>query len=1106
MDKVIRGIFSMGAMTMGLFAFGFAIAYATFVESDYGTPASKITVFNAVWFEILLVYLAFGLIANIFKYKMYTKQKVALFSFHLSFIIIIIGSGITRHFSFEGQMPIGEGEATNIIYSSEPHILFRVDDRVNGLEHKEEKYLSEYFDNGFEVDFTLPNKEPLKVKYVNYLENRIETVESNDTISTAALEFVIQGETKYLVEGESMLIGTEIISFNDKDADPGIKITEVGGQLKVSSIKPFAQVDMMKLRKEDRANNFLDSSAVKSIVADSAILFESGRLYNFASESVMFKEYRSKTARVRKKSKVKDEGINYLVVDISQGKRTERVELPYKNGQEMTLIPFKYNDLYIQAGYGPMPIELPFYVRCNDFQLDKYPGSNMASSFASEVTVIDSTKGIYRDQRIFMNNVMDYDGYRFFQSNYYPNELGTVLSVNYDWWGTNVTYLGYLLMAIGMVLSLITYGGRFRELSRMVTKSREKRALLKVLVLGIFLSFGLSAESYAQNNQIEEIHYEGDGHDHSNGELHDHGHEGHNHAPGEGHDHEEVGLETKTAAVKSKKRFSLPDDFKFEYISQLHSDSLASLLIQDYSGRIIPFHTMADKLLRKVHRGNTYEGKNAVQVVMGMHLAAPYWVDKKIIYISSKIRETLGTEKYVSLNEISEDDGSFKWSDEYEVAHNKPDSKKSEYDKEIVKLGERYNIVSEILQFRHLRIIPIRNDVNNTWLWPFLGQDAADDKMAMDLAAEYLHKAWLSTDSKKEEANALNLLTQLKKYQRKFAQNEMPSKGKVNAEILYNKSDVFKKAQYSYLLIGLFLIVVFFFRVLSTPNPKKEKVFKYISIPFTLVLAFTFLAHGFGLGYRWYISEHAPWSNGYEAIVFIAWCAVLVGLIFARRHGAITAATAVLAALILFVSELNLLDPEISNLQPVLKSYWLMIHVAIITSSYAFLGLGAMLSFFNLTLYLFRGKNNGKRLTMNINEMTAVSEMIITIGLFMLTIGTFLGGVWANESWGRYWGWDPKETWALVSILTYAVILHLRYIPGLKDKFVFNLVTFWGYASIIFTFFGVNFKLTGLHSYAQGEGTSETPDWVILTVIYFLIFSIISAIFYIRYKRKKKTT
>jgi cytochrome c-type biogenesis protein CcsB len=208
----------------------------------------------------------------------------------------------------------------------------------------------------------------------------------------------------------------------------------------------------------------------------------------------------------------------------------------------------------------------------------------------------------------------------------------------------------------------------------------------------------------------------------------------------------------------------------------------------------------------------------------------------------------------------------------------------------------------------------------------------------------------------------------------------------------------------------------------------------------------------------------------------------------------VVAGAAILSSLMIMVSEMNLLDPEITPLVPVLKSYWLMIHVAIITASYAFLGLGCIFGLLNLTLYIFRNKKNGEVVTLNISELTYISEMSITIGLFMLTIGTFLGGVWANESWGRYWGWDPKETWALVSVLVYAVILHLRLIPGLKGKFLFNVVSFWGYSAILFTFFGVNFMLVGLHSYAQGDGIGKFPGWLTILIIVMVIYTVIAGI------------
>jgi cytochrome c-type biogenesis protein CcsB len=254
-----------------------------------------------------------------------------------------------------------------------------------------------------------------------------------------------------------------------------------------------------------------------------------------------------------------------------------------------------------------------------------------------------------------------------------------------------------------------------------------------------------------------------------------------------------------------------------------------------------------------------------------------------------------------------------------------------------------------------------------------------------------------------------------------------------------------------------------------------------------------FLYHGYGLYMRWAISGHAPWSNGYEAVVFIAWASMLFGLLFSRKNAVVLAGTAILASLMIFVTEMNLMDPEITPLQPVLKSYWLMIHVAIITGSYGPLGISCILGIMNLLLYIVRNKKNGKIVTLNINELTYVSEMTMTIGVFMLTIGTFLGGIWANESWGRYWGWDPKETWALVAVLTYAVILHLRYIPTLKSKFIFNAVSMWGYSAVLFTFFGVNFYLVGLHSYAQGEGLGRIPNSLIMTVLAFVLFTILAA-------------
>jgi ABC-type transport system involved in cytochrome c biogenesis permease subunit len=168
-----------------------------------------------------------------------------------------------------------------------------------------------------------------------------------------------------------------------------------------------------------------------------------------------------------------------------------------------------------------------------------------------------------------------------------------------------------------------------------------------------------------------------------------------------------------------------------------------------------------------------------------------------------------------------------------------------------------------------------------------------------------------------------------------------------------------------------------------------------------------------------------------------------------------------------------------------------MIHVATIISGDGFLGLGSILSLLVLVLFIIRGKNGHSNIDKSIKELTSIAEMSLIIGLFLLTIGNFLGGVWANESWGRYWGWDAKETWAAVTILIYATVLHLRFIPRFNNPFIFNIASLWAYSSVIMTYFGVNYYLSGLHSYAAGEPV-PIPSWVYYGIAGVMILTLLS--------------
>lgn len=1084
----------MRMMALAMVVFFVAIGMATMIESTYDIQTAKIMIYNAVWFEILLGYLCLNLIANVFRYRMYDRTKIALLTFHLSFIVIIIGAGITRHFSFEGLMLIREGQSTNLIYASEPHLFFRIDDKGKMVASGSEKmYMSEQTNNDFTLKAKVPDRSnDIKIEYVNFKRRQIDSLIMNDSIKTGVLDIVLGGmASNYVGPDGFVMIGNIPLNYEKEDAMPGINISKINGKLMVETKVPMRYLPMSEMTKYRQAGIAPPDSLYQEVPTDSIVPFLSTTLYQVNDQQFVFRNELPNSKMMKMSSGRRDVGVDILTVKIIDGKQTKIIDLEGGMGQIPAQHRFVFNGLTYQMAYGSTLFQLPFNILCRDFQLNKYPGSEVASSFASEVTIQDPANNYTRDQRIFMNNVMDYNGFRFFQSAYDlddpatpENEEGTRLSVNKDWWGTNVTYLGYLLLAIGMLLSVFAPSGRFKELLGKIKKSSARRDASITILIVAFMAFATPA--YTQDGH--------EGHDHSGHEHHDH----------DGHDHNHDADGAVSGHNELDENHQRPSKPIYRMISEQHAEELSSLLVQDFRGRIIPLHTLCEELLLKISSKNTYKGKNAVQVIMSMHMYPEYWVEQKIINVPKAVREELDLGEYASYMELMDPKtGEIKFIDQYNAAHQKLESKRSEFEKKIIKLVERHQVIQSFFSWQYMKLIPLVGDPSHKWYIPLDMELMKIDSISSMTALKYITSL---DEAAKINAfgTATDLLVQLKKFQRETAPTIVPSETHVKIEIRYNKMHVFKNAMYAYLTIGFLLLILFYVRIFVSPTVRREKIFKRISLPLVILLTIIFLYHAAGLGMRWYISGHAPWSDGYEAVIFIAWVTMLAGFIFSKQNPVVLAGTAILAFFMIFVTELNLLDPEITPLQPVLKSYWLMIHVAIITGSYGFLGLGAILGFQNLVLYITRSKHNASRITSNINEITYISELTITIGLFMLTIGTFLGGIWANESWGRYWGWDPKETWALVSVLAYAILLHLRFIPALKDKFTFNLLSFWGYTAILFTFFGVNFYLVGLHSYANGDGLGEVPMWIFWTFYGFYIFSEIAAVQYQLYKKDDK--
>jgi cytochrome c-type biogenesis protein CcsB len=1058
MKRVLNKIFSMSLMSLALLLFFIAIAVATFVENDFGTPVAQKMIYQAFWFELIIGYLSFTLMYNIYRYKLVQRKKLGSLVFHIAFLVIVLGALFTRVVGFEGAMLIREGASSDILISSDTYIQIKVHDKKQQYVYDMPIIIDGHTNNDFKHTFHFPGQsESIELSFVGLIEQAKDTlIPTAEKFGDPYLEIVTVGDKgrkyNYIKSGESLSDDLLPIGFNIEE-EGGIYVVDTDSGLFIRPNAPMTYFQMA-------------DQTTGVFTADSLQRFVKKRLYTINDQQFVFNAYYkgAKFETIESPSVAKD----YKAVTLlaKQGELSNEFVTKGSKGMVPNHTKFKMGDLYYEIAYGSKQIKLPFLVHLNDFELERYPGTENPSSYSSKVTVLDLENEVEKPHHIYMNNVLDYGGYRFFQSSYDEDEKGTILSVNHDALGTNVTYLGYLLLGLGFVISLMQREGRFRLLLRKAKETRMKREAMHLFLIGCLSIFG-TVNGYAQDSLNHASH------------DHDHNHE---------HVQESTTGQPKTSPLERDQAIELP------IIDATHAAKFGHLIIQANNGRFQPVHTLATDVLKKVSRQSNYNGLTPMQVFLGIHTNVLDWNIEPMIYVSGdEVRKKLGIEgSRAALKDFFAGENlDYILEHDAEVARLKKPAARNVYDKDILKTDERLNILLGMFTGSYLKIIPLPNDSANNWYspydreHPFTGKDAEFFQNIIPLYNMSVDEAYKTGDWSQAD-EVVNLLD---KYQRKVSKEEIiPSKKAVEWEIVYNKLDVFKHLGNYYLMIGFVLLILVFIQLF---NPAMN--LKWVTVPSFILFLLMFALHGFGLGLRWYLSGHAPWSNGYEAVVFIAFITVLAGLLFYKQSKIVLGATGILAWLMLFVAHMNALDPEITNLVPVLKSYWLMIHVAIITGSYGFLGLGAILALITLVINLFLTQDNKKHVLLTTKEVTYITEMTLIIGLFMLTIGTFLGGVWANESWGRYWGWDAKETWALASVLVYAIILHFRFVPGLKGQFAFNVAALWGYGSIIMTFFGVNFYLSGLHSYATGDPI-PIPTWVPITIVLLLILSIASGL------------
>ena len=585
--------------------------------------------------------------------------------------------------------------------------------------------------------------------------------------------------------------------------------------------------------------------------------------------------------------------------------------------------------------------ELPFRVTLQRFQLLTYPGTDRPQDYVSHITYADgSERGSYT---ISMNHIFSRDGYRLYQTSYDEDLRGTWLTVKYDPWGVSVTYTGYALLFLSMILLLLHPKGTFRKLLK---ESMSKGALV------LLLMFSLSASA--------------------------------------------VPVNTPRAITPER------------------ADTLARKQVV-YNGRIAPLRTLALDFCQKVTGKRSFGGLSAQQLMLSIMLYPDDWQHVRLIKVEDEtLRHSLGIEgRYASMTDFFNPDGTYRMSTLYQRHKSTDDA----MEKAILKVDERCALI--VMLLRGELITPVPQGVerpSEALVTAELIYDAAPWSLILFIVSFILA--------------ILSLLPFI------FKRFPFPKTQKLSSTVI----------------------------VVAKPrNVAKRIVASLTRVSFLFPLTLTFpLATLYLL--RWVIQGHIPLSNGYETMLFIA----LISSLFAtftsfRSHSLLSSLALIVTAFTLLVSHLSFMSPEMTPLMPVLQSPLLSIHVSVIMCAYALFALITLLSVVGLLsshFSRFAGAHS------ELPPLRGIEGILLYPAVFLLTTGIFLGAIWANVSWGTYWSWDPKETWALITLMIYAVPLHAESMPQFRNPRFYHLYMIFAFLSILTTYFGVNYLLGGMHSYA----------------------------------------
>ncbi|PLX16918.1 MAG: hypothetical protein C0599_14455, partial [Salinivirgaceae bacterium] len=691
----------------------FFMGLATFIENDFGAEAAKRAVYNTWWFEVLLFLLAVNFTGAIFTRKLYKRIKWPILLFHIAFVIILLGAGITRHIGYEGIMHIREGNSSNQIVMNEKAIKIRINNQQAYSYHLDFDNLHE---NNFSDDISV-NDEDYEIELVCNYNSAIEKAIASDD-GTPTIGFIMAGKTyrafTYIRKGDVKQLGNLKISFLDSIGDSDINFSLQADGFYIESNMEMAVSDM---------NN---NDEVETISGKNPI--ESKKLYQAKDNNIVVQETfkNAVMTATAANGQTQRNGRPAIVLNIKNNETVKQIAVWESFDFNSTESSVTFGDTKLNFAYGKKVIELPFKIHLNDFEIERYPGSMSPSSFSSRVVVYQEGQEPH-PYHIYMNNILQMGGYRFYQSSYDRDEKGTVLSVNHDGLGTTITYIGYFLLVLGLLWSIVSKGSYM--------KNTRKKLNNTVSAILLFAFIGLASTVSGQNTHA----------------LHSH--------------------QKPTKIIDAK-----------------HANMFGKLLVQDNQGRTKPMNTLASDLLRKIARKSTIEGISPIQFYLELHVNPENWMNVPFIKVGNDgLQKQIGIKgNYATYSELVVPGRGYILSGMAEKVYAKAPAQRSKLDKELLKVDERVNIAYGIITGQFLNIFPTSDTTLHKWQTPdeaFKHIEDKEDSAFVKNVIPFYFETLKEAKKTNNYTKANEIVEGIMKYQKNNNRYELPSETHIALEL-----------------------------------------------------------------------------------------------------------------------------------------------------------------------------------------------------------------------------------------------------------------------------------------------------------------------------------